>query len=112
MNDLEAIDRIRVAAIQSKEKKLEPHMPKQLRLRGSANLDEKKKYFLEKKFSLFEMEADDAPGGSEKEFMVIDTHDDPLDSIPKARKDDLILVANCKEQKERWMQKIGDEIRK
>ena len=44
--------------------------------------------------------------------MVIDTHDDPFDSIPKARKDDLILVANCKEQKERWMQKIGDEIRK
>ena len=31
MNDLEAIDRIRIAAIQSKEKKLEPHMPKQLR---------------------------------------------------------------------------------
>jgi len=83
-----------------------------LRLRGSANLDEKKKYFLEKKFSLLEMEADDAPGGSEKEFMVIDTHNDPFDSIPKARKDDLILVANCKEQKERWMQKIGDEIRK
>ena len=44
--------------------------------------------------------------------MVIDTHDDPFDSIPRARKDDLILVANCKEQKERWMQKIGDEIRK